>query len=101
MYSYFFMEFLSLEADFIDCRLLKTYVLKVQLTITCSRSIIKALEQGVNYVMVKVNNKNIGTTSCSRSDVFIFNFEHVSCLVLMFLLLIFNKYLCAGRRSNL
>ena len=49
MYSYFFVEFLSLEAGFIDCCLLKAYVLKAQLIITCSKSIIKALEQGVNY----------------------------------------------------
>ena len=50
MCSYFFMEFLSLKADFIDYRLLKTYVLKAQLKITCSKSIIKTLEQVVNYV---------------------------------------------------
>ena len=63
MYSYFlifFMEFLSLKTNYIDCRFLKAYVLKAQLTITCSKSIIKALEQGI---MFKVNNKNIGTTS--------------------------------------
>ena len=47
------MEFLSLKADFIDCRLLKAYVLKARLTITCSESIIKSLEQGVNYVQSK------------------------------------------------
>ena len=47
------MEFLSLAADFIDCRLLKAYVLKAQLTITCSKSIIKALEQGINYAQSK------------------------------------------------
>ena len=44
------MEFLSLEADFIDWCLLKAYVLKAQITIPCSKSIIKALEQGVNYI---------------------------------------------------
>ena len=54
------MEFLSLKTNYIDCRLLKAYVLKAQLTITCSKSIIKALEQGI---MFNVNNKNIGTTS--------------------------------------
>ena len=42
--------FLSLKENFIDCRLLKTYVLKAQLTVTCSKPIIKALEQVVNYV---------------------------------------------------
>ena len=46
------MEVLSLKADFIDCRLLKAYALKAQLTITSSKSIIKALE-GVNYVQQK------------------------------------------------
>ena len=53
MYSYvfyFFMEFLSLKTNHIDCCLLKAYVLKAQLTITFSKSIIKAVEQGVNYV---------------------------------------------------
>ena len=50
MYSYFLMEFLSLKADFIDCRLLKkAYVLKAQLRVTCSKLIMKALGQGVNY----------------------------------------------------
>ena len=44
------MAFLSLKADFIDVRLLKTYVLKAQLSITCLKSIMKALEQVVNYV---------------------------------------------------
>ena len=53
MYSYFFIEFLSLEADFIDCHLLKAYILKAQLTIACSESTMKALEQGVNYVQSK------------------------------------------------
>ena len=51
MYSYFFyffMEFLSLKTNHIDCRLLKSYVLKAQITITCSKSIIKVLEQSVN-----------------------------------------------------
>ena len=51
MYSYFLMEFLSLKADFIDCRLLKkAYVLKAQLRVTCSKLIMKALGQGVNYI---------------------------------------------------
>ena len=50
MNSYFFMELLSVKADFIDCCLLKAYELKAQLTITSSKLIIKALEQGVNYV---------------------------------------------------
>ena len=47
------MEFFSLEADFIDCRFSKADVLKAELTITCSKAIIKTLEQGVNYVQSK------------------------------------------------
>ena len=58
------MKFLSLEADLIDCRLLKAYIVKAQLTITCSKSIIKALEQYAN-AMFKVNNKSIGMTPLS------------------------------------
>ena len=50
MYSYFLMEFLSLKADFIDCRLLKAYVVKAQLTVTWSKLIMKTLGQGVNYI---------------------------------------------------
>ena len=44
------MKFLSVEADFIDSRFLKAYVLKAQLIITCSKSIVKVLQQGVYYV---------------------------------------------------
>ena len=44
------MERLSVKTDFIDFCLLKAYALKAQLTITSSKLIIKALEQGVNYV---------------------------------------------------
>ena len=47
------MEFLPLEADLIDCHLLKAYVLKAQLTITCSKSTKKALEQVANHVQSK------------------------------------------------
>ena len=52
-FFYFLTEFFSLKTNYIDCRLLKAYTLKAQLTITCSKSIIKALEQGVNYVQNK------------------------------------------------
>ena len=50
MYCYFFIELFSLEAYFIDYPVLKTYVLKTHLTISCSKSIIKVLKQDVNYV---------------------------------------------------
>ena len=41
--------------------------------------------------MFKVNNKNIRTTSMRRSDVFVINFEHISFLFLVFLLLTLNN----------
>ena len=47
------MEFLPLEAYLIDCHLLKAYVLKAHLTITCSKSTKKALEQVANHVQSK------------------------------------------------
>ena len=46
--------------------------------------------------MFKVYNKNTGTTSIRRSGVFIVNFEHISHLFLVFLLLILNKSILAG-----
>ena len=41
--------------------------------------------------MFKVNNKNIRTTSMRRSAVFVINFEHISFLFLVFLLLTLNN----------
>ena len=41
--------------------------------------------------MFKVNNKDTSTTSWRRSGVFILNFEHISHLFLVFLLLTLNK----------
>ena len=40
----------------------------------------------------KLTTKISGRCHCSRSDVFIFTFEHCSCLVLKFLWLILNKF---------
>ena len=37
--------------------------------------------------MLKVNNKDTRKTPSRRSDVFIVNFEHISHIVLVFLLL--------------
>ena len=42
-----------------------------------------------NYLF-KVNNRN------TRSGVFIVNFEHISNLILVFLLLILSRYMPAG-----
>ena len=44
--------------------------------------------------MFKVNNKNTRTTSRRRSGVFIVNFEHISHLFLVFLLLTVNASKC-------
>ena len=47
--------------------------------ITCSKFTIETLEEGVKYVKWR------------RSGVFIVNFEHISCLVLVFLLLTLSR----------
>ena len=57
-----------------------------QLTFVCSRSTIK--KKKVRN-MFKENNKNAGATSLSGA--FIVNFEHLSHLFLVFLLLTLNK----------
>ena len=54
--------------------------------ITCSKLTIEILEQGVRYVQ-SYNNKG---TWC-RSGVFLLNFEHISYLVIVFLLLPLNR----------
>ena len=51
--------------------------------------------------MFKVKNKDTRTTSLwCRSGVFIVNFEHVSHLALVFLLLTLNIYLPAGKKKS-
>ena len=55
---------------------------RTQLAVTCSKLTIEMLEQGVNYVQI---------CQWRRSGVFIVNFEHISHLVLLFLLLTLNK----------
>ena len=47
--------------------------------------------------MFKVNNKNTKTTGMSSSGVFIVNFEYISHLFLVFLLLNLIKHMLAGR----
>ena len=56
-----------------------TYV--AQPAITCSKLTIETLEQGVKYVQ----------SQWRRSGVFIVNFEHISHLVLVFLLLTLGR----------
>ena len=53
------------------------------LTFTCTKSSIETLGESEMRNTLKVNN--------SRSDVFIVNCEHVSHLLLLFLLLTMNK----------
>ena len=43
--------------------------------------------------MLKFNYKNTRTMSLTRSGVFIVNFEHISPLFLIFLMLTLNKYM--------
>ena len=80
MYSYFLMEFLLLKADFFWLPFLKSistkrkannYLSKVNNKNTRTRS----------ELCSKLTTKKLGRHHCSRSDVFIFNFEHVSCPV--------------------
>ena len=46
--------------------------------------------------MFKVNNKNNRAASWLRSGVFIVNFEHISHLIITFLMLTLNKEILAG-----
>ena len=73
-----------LAANFIVCEI-------TQPAFTCAKIIIETLEQGVKYV--QSNNKDTRTTDrryWRRSGVFIINFEHISYLVIVFLLLTLN-----------
>ena len=66
-----------------------------QQVLTCSKFMIETLEQGVRYV----RNSYIKTPERGqwrRSGVFNVNFEYISHLVLVFLLLTLNKLLPAG-----
>ena len=59
----------------------------IQSTITCSKLTIEALEQGVKYV----SKLKIKTPERRQRRVFIVKFEHISHLVLLFLLLILSR----------
>ena len=58
-----------------------------QLTFTCSKLIIETLEESVKYVQSE--------HWCRFSDAIV-NFEHISPLFLVFLLLTLNRYILAG-----
>ena len=53
-----------------------------QLVFTCSKSTVETLEKGLKYVQIR---------QCRRFGVFIVNFEHISLLFLVLLLLTMNK----------
>ena len=59
-----------------------------QLSFTCSKSTIETIEV---WNIFKVNNKNTRTTPMTFSGIFIVNFEHISLLFLVLLLLDLNK----------
>ena len=60
------------------------------MTFTCSKSTIESLEHGVKYVP-RLTIKTPEQRHLHCSSVFIVNFEHISNLFLVFLLLILNK----------
>ena len=62
-----------------------------QIGINCLRQLPRLLLSGYTLNQFKVNNKDNWTTSLTSSDVFIINFEQVSQIILVLLLLILNK----------
>ena len=68
---------------FVHLMVPSTVVEIAQPTITCSKLAIETLEQGVKYV----HNKDTRTATLASICVFIVNREHISLLVLVFLLL--------------
>ena len=78
--------------------------LPTQSVFTCSNVTIEALEQGVKVLnMFKVNNKEtrMTFTEWRCSGFFIVNFEHISHLALVFLLLTLNMPLPVGKTQAL
>ena len=63
---------------------------QAQSAITCSKLTIETLEQGVKYVL-KLMIKTPERRHWRRSGIFIVNFEHISHLVLVFLLLTLSR----------
>ena len=62
----------------------------------CSKLTIETLEEGVKYV--KVIDKDTRTTTMASFWYLYVNFEHISHIVLVFLLLTLNMQLPAGFR---
>ena len=67
--------------------------LTTQSAITCSKLTIETLELGVKCSKI---TKTPERRQWRRSDVFIVNFEHISHLVLVFLLLTLSKQMSTG-----
>ena len=61
-----------------------------QLTFTCSKSTVETLEKGVKLC------SKLTIKTPERGRVFIVNFEHISHLFLVFLLLTLNRLMLAG-----
>ena len=90
VYSYFLYGIPFIGSRFY-CRLLKTFAKS-----TAINYLFKVNDKSTRTrfeLCSKLTTQTLGRRHCSRSDVFIFNFEHVSCFALMFPLLILNKYL--------
>ena len=68
-----------------------------QMAFTGSKLTIRALEQGVKYVQELKQTISLQIFLRHPPGVFIVNFEHISYLVLLFLLLTLNLQLPAGR----
>ena len=70
------------------------YFYTTQPAFTCSKLTIETLEQNVKYV--QLTRKTLERRQWRRSGVFLVNFEHISHLALVFLLLTLNMQLPAG-----
>ena len=76
--------------SYIFDRVLNTTLMFSQLTFTCSKSSIETLELCVKYVQ-KLTIRTEEQCQWGRFGVFIVNFEHISQLFLVFLLLTLSK----------
>ena len=69
----------------------------IQLTFTCSKSTIETLEQSVKYeICSKLTTKTPKRLHCRHYGVFVANLKQISHLVLVFLLLTFNRKMSNG-----
>ena len=66
-----------------------------QLTFTCSKSTIETIKKKCE-ISSKLTIKTLDRRQSRRSGAFNVNFQHISHLFLLFLLLALNKYMLAG-----